>query len=645
MLCLASGSVCDVCLDTFGTGDKAPCAIECGHVFCVDCKDHFSPPACPFCRKDFDPHYVSKLHVEFDPRITEEKEIRPWLERIAKFAKEGSDEATLRLLIEECYAFLDGRPRTRPTKDLHVIIGLIKYLYETKSKLRAQKKTEATLREDLEKTHIEAARIHADLNLVRGQNVTLEEKLKESEDTRRNELDRFTQTEVQLRRQLSESQADHIDLLKKVNELEVVREQLRQVYVPIVAPPKEKLDGFAPHPQVVHNRPSVDNDDLEMIGGSLTEDGAFFSPLPDIGLQDPDRFFGPQPMDTLTIHTPPTIELSSPPADGTPARTPSMLSMTAPSNSHIPSRPLSPSGHHAMDDQSSSHREPFPVQYGPHPPEGLESVVYRPTGAEHLRNRFLEIMRDESPVSSSMPNLPSDHHFPSYVTGKDKPSSSTSTNSSRPVKPSRSPEPSSFGQPSTPPPMPLPPVKATAAITPSSSYSQASLVAAALEEKKRQQRKIQEHAHDGERRRKDSDKTKDYKDGSRTPAGSPPLRFIEPRGNDAVRDLDRPELTRSSSRKHSSSSSTNVPQITHTSSSTTHSYQDGGSKKSYEGWSNSVRSSSSSAQQLKAAPTVASTAPRDPLPSYRSSYSSSMGQSKGKVAASMLSNQASVSVA
>ena len=36
MLCLGPGSVCDVCLEPFGSDLKAPCSIDCGHVFCLE---------------------------------------------------------------------------------------------------------------------------------------------------------------------------------------------------------------------------------------------------------------------------------------------------------------------------------------------------------------------------------------------------------------------------------------------------------------------------------------------------------------------------------------------------------------------------------------------------------------------------------
>ncbi|KAI3614333.1 hypothetical protein WG66_000191 [Moniliophthora roreri] len=670
MLCLAPGSACDVCLEGFGDALKAPCSIDCGHVFCVDCIDHITRPLCPLCRTPYDPRYVSKLHVDLDPTAptprdnAEEQEIRPWLERIAKFAKEGGDEQTLRTLIDECFAFLKDRPRTQPIKDLHVIIKLINYLCDTKSQLRQLKRSSTSMQEEVERSRQEVAGVHAEHNMLRGQNYSLEKKVQELEAARRAELDARMQIEVELRRQLSETQAGHIELLRKVSndhdalkdELESLREQLRQVYAPIVASAKEKLDGFPVHSHGGEDDSSVNDDGFKLRGTSLVDEGAFFSPLPDIGLRDPEKFFGPE----VSPSAPPSqpVEISVTPADDMPSgattpsavKTPSMLSMTAPGSQYqgLPHRPSSPSSSQTTEEHNAYH-VPFPVQYGPHLPSDCQ--VYRPAGADHLRNRFLEIMRDESPImSSSMPNLTGDH-FPINMARKEKPvpqPPSTSTTASRPVQPS--------GQSSsTQQPIPLPPVKATAAVTPSSSYSQASLVAAALEDKKRQQRKAQEQAQEDERKRKDSEKIKDYKNGPQTPAGSPPphrFKGLDLKGVDGARDYsERPEImiTRSSStRKHSSTSSANTPQASRTSSSTSHPYQEGDSKKSIEGRSNGVRPSlnpsSSSSQPLKAAPTVASSTPRDP-PSYRSAYSSSMGPSKGKMAASMLSNQASVSVA
>ncbi|EEB98334.1 hypothetical protein MPER_02177, partial [Moniliophthora perniciosa FA553] len=210
------------------------------------------------------------------------------------------------------------------------------------------------------------------------------------------------------------------DALK--DELESLREQLRQVYAPIVAPAKEKLDGFAVHSHGGEDDPSVNDDGFQLKGTSLVDEGAFFSPLPDIGLRDPEKFFGTEaspsapPSQSVEISVTPAEDIPSGTTTPSTVKTPSMLSMTAPGSQyrHLPHRTSSPSSSQTMEEHV-----PFPVQYGPHLPPDYQ--VYRPAGADHLRNRFLEIMRDESPImSSSMPNLTGDH-FPINMARKEKP--------------------------------------------------------------------------------------------------------------------------------------------------------------------------------------------------------------------------------
>ncbi|KAA1472675.1 hypothetical protein DENSPDRAFT_778633 [Dentipellis sp. KUC8613] len=83
MLVLHPSSTCDVCLDSFvldaGYPDhrKAPCAIECGHVFCRPCLESLQRRACPLCRTEFDRETVRKLHVDIKPLSPGERLARP----------------------------------------------------------------------------------------------------------------------------------------------------------------------------------------------------------------------------------------------------------------------------------------------------------------------------------------------------------------------------------------------------------------------------------------------------------------------------------------------------------------------------------------------------------------------------------------
>ncbi|KAK0440282.1 hypothetical protein EV421DRAFT_1712555 [Armillaria borealis] len=118
MLCLGSGSTCDVCLEPFGNDTKAPCSIECGHVFCLNCLNQITRLKCPLCRSRFEPQGFVKLHIDVDdvrssshfPRTTTQC-ARRLQEAIANIANEGSTEASLRQLIQDCKSFLAGQPR------------------------------------------------------------------------------------------------------------------------------------------------------------------------------------------------------------------------------------------------------------------------------------------------------------------------------------------------------------------------------------------------------------------------------------------------------------------------------------------------------------------------------------------------------
>ncbi|KAI0057175.1 hypothetical protein BV25DRAFT_1454415 [Artomyces pyxidatus] len=82
MLLVSPSSTCDVCLELFTLdsnhpgGIRAPCAIDCGHVFCSRCIDAFTRLACPLCRSYYDPRSVRRLHVDFTPQSPDERSSR-----------------------------------------------------------------------------------------------------------------------------------------------------------------------------------------------------------------------------------------------------------------------------------------------------------------------------------------------------------------------------------------------------------------------------------------------------------------------------------------------------------------------------------------------------------------------------------------
>ncbi|KAF9456318.1 hypothetical protein BDZ94DRAFT_1177982 [Collybia nuda] len=153
MLSVGPGSACDVCLEPFGPDVKAPCSIQCGHVFCVTCLHQMVQSSCPLCRNHFDQRTVVKLHVDMDTVVSTcptsaQQEARRLQEAIANVANEGTTEARLRQLIADATEFLATQPRdmaclpcasTLNFSDLRVTHRMIAYLCEVKSRQRIQR--------------------------------------------------------------------------------------------------------------------------------------------------------------------------------------------------------------------------------------------------------------------------------------------------------------------------------------------------------------------------------------------------------------------------------------------------------------------------------------------------------------------------
>ncbi|KAG7095248.1 hypothetical protein E1B28_006022 [Marasmius oreades] len=656
MLCLSTGAACDVCLDPFGGELKAPSVIECGHVFCVDCLEHITRACCPLCRTPYDPRRSIKIHIDIDPSTQRVNESRPFFDRIAKAANEGSDEVTVKNLIDDCLAFLKEKPRTQEFEDLRVTVRMINYLHTTKTNLRQQKRK---AREDASRMQEEIARMQGEFQ--------------HQQEAMLAEIETLKGVELGLLREVAAVRADYISV-RKVNDS--LQEQLKlhtaarnDVSKPV------GLSGVA-------SNDSPATEDIKLKGFGLMDDGYFLSPLPDF---EPGKLFLSPNMESeplssegnlaiVPLSEPPMLAAKRPPLPTPPSstRSPSLLSMTAPENTRpayhqVPIPPTSNSSPSPIRHASDPITAPAPSQPGDMSALDVqEQVLYRPTGTDHLRSRFIAIMHDCSPtISSSMPNLTDEHFLKSPPTLKEKPilpHSSVTPPTSKPST-SRSLDSSSFGQSSSPHLIPLPPVKPIATVTPSSSYSQASLAAAAMEDARRQ-KKVKE----GERRRKDSEISREGQDTCKAHAGSPPQRekALESKPGNDNNDVDRYiENSHRPSRKQSLSGPQSFgpslfPSHQQSSSASTpspfgsHGQQDPPHSKTYEGWSSSTRPTSSSklnpstSQHLKSSATIGSTAPREPPTTYKPSpYTpSSLGTSKGKMAASaMLSNQTSLSVA
>ncbi|KAK0216838.1 hypothetical protein IW262DRAFT_1276481 [Armillaria fumosa] len=191
MLCLGSGSTCDVCLEPFGNDTKAPCSIECGHVFCLNCLNQITRLKCPLCRSRFEPQGFVKLHIDVDdvrssshsperPPSTSpaELEARRLQEAIANIANEGSTEASLRQLIQDCKSFLAGQPRNLFT-ELRFIHRVVSYLCDVKSDLVKTKRELAHLTTEKARSDQMVVDLEADMKRDRRNAQALEDNLRD----------------------------------------------------------------------------------------------------------------------------------------------------------------------------------------------------------------------------------------------------------------------------------------------------------------------------------------------------------------------------------------------------------------------------------------------------------------------------------
>jgi hypothetical protein len=162
MLLVKATSSCDVCLEPFqlrGESSpplRAPCAIDCGHIFCstyelnakpltrplyltIDrCIDSFTRLACPLCRSYFDPRAVRRLHIDVSPQTPDARSTRvsypdnedvtsskeDLKDRIISIVRNGAAGGHYQALIKESCAWLKQHSSEEvsnlvPTLDCH----------------------------------------------------------------------------------------------------------------------------------------------------------------------------------------------------------------------------------------------------------------------------------------------------------------------------------------------------------------------------------------------------------------------------------------------------------------------------------------------------------------------------------------------
>ncbi|KAI9511974.1 hypothetical protein F5148DRAFT_974257 [Russula earlei] len=126
MLLVKASSSCDVCLEPFqlkGESSppvRAPCAIDCGHIFCSTCIDSFARLACPLCRSYFDPRAVRRLRIDVAPKTPDTRPLRvghqndngataskeDLKDRIISIVRNGADGGHYQALIQETCTWL-----------------------------------------------------------------------------------------------------------------------------------------------------------------------------------------------------------------------------------------------------------------------------------------------------------------------------------------------------------------------------------------------------------------------------------------------------------------------------------------------------------------------------------------------------------
>ncbi|GLB40952.1 putative ring finger domain containing protein [Lyophyllum shimeji] len=312
MLTLGAGSVCDVCLEPFGRGNKQPCSVLCGHVFCIECVnrlrasnmnaahpeiDYGAP--CPLCRKHFDQRSIIKLHIDYDsgssPRratclTAAETEAKRLKEAIADVANAGTTEHNLRQLISETTTFLSLHPRDQ-FSDLRVSHRMVAYLCEIKAKLRDQKV-------DYEKQ----------ITKLKEEKAELERKVEAVSAARKDEAESALAIEMSLREHCTRAHKAYEDMVGHVTEWSKLGEQLarlRSTETRIFDDPRVQRSDVATTPEYVDDTLSSYHDQrMRLSGAALTDSASFLvSPLP--------QFTGVFPTSAMNAFPLPDVESDS----------------------------------------------------------------------------------------------------------------------------------------------------------------------------------------------------------------------------------------------------------------------------------------------------------------------------------------------
>lgn len=457
MLSLGPGSSCDVCFDRFGEDSKAPCSIECGHVFCHGCINQIQlPHLCPLCRKPFNIDLCTKLHLDIDAvglkpplppasqcSAADLKEAQRFQQAISGIAESGISEANLRQLLQECQTFLSTQPRTLH-RDLKASTRMVTYLCEVKTSMRAHK--------------LQAEQLTEQIAQVNQEKANLRKQLADLDELRKYEKETSRAVETSLREHCDQAvncYKSSIELCNKVSKQnQSLKRQLELVTLAWTG--REDEDKAVGGMGLTTTNLEFDQSDLEGVAIQDPNHSFLISPLPQFTSALPSMFEGFTPLPELAedegeqesseeeLPTPETLQdhlmrrtleskrasmpIPVPSQDGRKfLQEPSGLSRTAPYLEHrrarsssSPSRPTSRSQSPFDSGRASPSTPPASSsqnlsQYSSEQSSSRDPYSLNPP-ATNVR-RLHELLADSSP-SSSLPNMTSSH-FPPSLTHRD----------------------------------------------------------------------------------------------------------------------------------------------------------------------------------------------------------------------------------
>ncbi|CAK5274165.1 unnamed protein product [Mycena citricolor] len=440
MLSLGPGSACDVCLDSFTSGEgKSPSSIPCGHVFCVACLRQIAArPVCPLCRSPFQPRHIVRLHVDLDNVRNyaaadgtalvpgTESEARQLQDRINAVAQRGASEVQTTELLQECRRFLGGVDlKTFP--ELRTSYCMMKYMCHVKRMYLEQSAvvSQHTLQTDLKDKDIQSLRTALDLaQSKRDEHSKLLEETERHEkllDAQCSELtEQLATMEAEMKLLSEQNEAAQAQLLLVTDELQQLRAE-----VEFSSPEGESLAELP-----IESMPLSPITDLKPpTAPDLEEEEEDEPPAPFLSPWAALIDSKTEPLEPMRVYcgaagcphscncvpfllfSPGSREAAAARALADSAVTPPLLGFSPPSGlslhlqqqtdrSRSHSRPRSRS----LSRAASPVAGPLKHHHHHHPSSSAQQT--------HMRGRLHDILHDPFPTSSSLPNMSRSHFLP-----------------------------------------------------------------------------------------------------------------------------------------------------------------------------------------------------------------------------------------